>query len=49
VVFRVELYNAFNRRQWAFPSNDIASTTFGRITSQFNSARALQVHVRYIF
>jgi Carboxypeptidase regulatory-like domain/TonB dependent receptor/TonB-dependent Receptor Plug Domain len=49
LLFRVELYNVFNRRQWAFPSNDIASTTFGRITSQFNSARALQVHVRYIF
>jgi outer membrane receptor protein involved in Fe transport len=49
VMLRVELYNVFNRRQWQFPSNDLASTTFGRITSQFNTARALQVHVRYIF
>src|SRR5215203_5590041 len=49
VMLRVELYNVFNRRQWAFPTNDIASSTFGRITSQFNTARAVQVHVRYIF
>ena len=49
VMLRAEMYNVFNRRQWAFPSNDFASTTFGRITSQFNTARALQVHVRYTF
>ncbi len=49
LLIRVELYNAFNRRQWAFPTSDIASATFGRITSQFNTARSLQVHVRYIF
>jgi hypothetical protein len=49
VMLRVELYNAFNRRQWTFPSNDFAAANFGRITSQFNTARALQVHVRYAF
>ena len=48
-MFRVEAYNLFNRRQWSFPNADFASTTFGRITSQFNSARQIQLQVRYIF
>jgi hypothetical protein len=49
VIFRVEVYNVFNRRQWSFPNADIASTTFGRITSQFNGPRSVQVQARYIF
>jgi hypothetical protein len=39
----------FNRRQWSFPTSDFASANFGRITTQFNSARALQLEARYIF
>jgi hypothetical protein len=49
VTGRVEVYNVFNRRQWAFPQTDFASTTFGRITSQFNAPRAVQLQVRWIF
>ena len=49
LMFRVEAYNLFNRRQWSFPSNDLNSTTFGRITTQFNAARQIQMQVRYIF
>ena len=49
ILFRAELYNVFNRRQWQFPNADFASATFGRITSQFNTARAFQLHVRYTF
>jgi hypothetical protein len=46
---RVGVYNVFNRRQWNFPSADLAATIFGRITSQFNGARSVQLQVRYIF
>ena len=34
VMLRAEMYNAFNRVQYGFPSNDFANAaTFGRITS----------------
>jgi hypothetical protein len=46
---RIEVYNVFNRRQWSFPQTDFASTTFGRITSQFNAPRSVQLQVRWIF
>jgi hypothetical protein len=49
LMVRVEVYNLFNRRQWSFPNNDFASSNFGRITSQFNSARSLQAVLRYLF
>jgi outer membrane receptor protein involved in Fe transport len=49
VMFRLEVYNLFNRRQWSFPNSDFASATFGRITSQSNAPRSLQVQMRYIF
>jgi outer membrane receptor protein involved in Fe transport len=49
LLLRVEVYNVFNRRQWSFPNTDFASTTFGRITSQFNGPRQVQLQVRYIF
>jgi outer membrane receptor protein involved in Fe transport len=46
---RAEVYNVFNRRQWNFPSADLASSNFGRIANQFNAARTVQLQVRYIF
>jgi hypothetical protein len=49
LMLRLTAFNLFNRRQWAFPNPDFASTNFGRITSQFNSPRTLQVEARYIF
>lgn len=49
LMLRLSVFNLLNRRQWSFPSNDFASTTFGAITQQFNSARALQVEARDIF
>jgi Carboxypeptidase regulatory-like domain/TonB dependent receptor len=49
LLFRIEAYNVFNRRQWNFPTADLASTAFGRITTQFNTPRTVQVQVRYIF
>jgi hypothetical protein len=49
LVVRVDVFNVFNRTQWAFPTPDFASPTFGRITSQFNTARSVQLNVRYVF
>lgn len=49
LMLRLNVFNVFNRREWNFPSNDFAATTFGRITTQFNSPRTLQVEARYIF
>jgi outer membrane receptor protein involved in Fe transport len=49
LMLRLNVFNLFNRRQWNFPSNDFASATFGRITTQFNSPRTLQLEARYIF
>jgi hypothetical protein len=48
-MFRVEVYNVFNRRQWNFPNADFASANFGQITSQFNAPRSVQLQMRYIF
>jgi hypothetical protein len=49
VMLRVEAFNAFNYVKWGFPTNDFASANFGRITAQANSARTIQVGLRYIF
>lgn len=49
LMFRFEVYNVFNRRQWSFPNNDFTSANFGRITSQFNAPRNLQLLARYMF
>jgi hypothetical protein len=49
LMLRLTVFNLFNRRQWSFPNPDFASTNFGRITSQFNSPRTLQIEARYIF
>jgi outer membrane receptor protein involved in Fe transport len=49
LMVRLNVFNALNRREWSFPTNDFASTSFGRVTSQFNSPRTLQIEARYIF
>jgi hypothetical protein len=49
LLLRLNVFNALNRRQWSFPNADFASANFGRITSQFNSPRTLQLEARYIF
>ena len=49
LMLRLNVFNALNYREWAFPSNDFTATTFGRITSQFNTPRTLQIEARYIF
>jgi len=49
LLLRLSVFNALNRRQWSFPNADFASANFGRITSQFNGPRTLQLEARYIF
>jgi hypothetical protein len=46
---RLEVFNAFNRTQFAFPTADLASASFGRIVSQQNGPRTVQLAVRYQF
>jgi hypothetical protein len=49
LMLRLNVFNALNRREWAFPNTDFASASFGAITSQFNAPRTLQIEARYIF
>jgi hypothetical protein len=49
LLFRADLFNAFNHVQYAFPNTDLAAATFGRIISTANqySPRVLQFSLRY--
>jgi outer membrane receptor protein involved in Fe transport len=49
LMLRLNVFNLFNHRQWAFPNNDFTSVNFGRITGQRNDPRTLQLEARYIF
>jgi len=51
LITRFELYNAFNRAQFAFPVTDFNNANFGRIVSTANTyrARTLQLTLRYQF
>jgi hypothetical protein len=46
---RLECYNVLDRVQWGFPNNDIASATFGQVTTQVNAPRTWQAAARLIF
>jgi len=46
---RLECFNVFDHVQWGFPNNDIASATFGQVTTQFNAPRTYQAAVRLIY
>jgi outer membrane receptor protein involved in Fe transport len=46
---RLELYNAFNRTQFAYPTPDLANANFGRLLGQQNGPRTMQLTFRYIF
>jgi hypothetical protein len=47
---RLEMFNAFNRVQFGNPSTNIGNQeTFGRITSQANSPRNMQIALRITF
>lgn len=51
IVFRADLFNAFNEVQFGFPTPDLASLNFGRITSEASGygPRNVQFSLRYVF
>lgn len=51
ISVRADLFNAFNKVQFAFPNPDLASVNFGRITAESAtySPRVIQLSLRYIF
>jgi hypothetical protein len=51
LMFRADMFNAFNRVQYGFPNPDFTSAAFGRITgtgTQY-APRSIQVALRYTF
>jgi hypothetical protein len=47
---RVEMFNAFNRVAFGNPASNIGNPeTFGRITSQSNSPRNMQIALKLTF
>jgi len=50
IQFRAEFFNVFNRVVFGGPGNNInAPATFGRISSQSNSPRNIQLALKYVF
>ncbi len=49
VLFRGELFNAFNHPNFGPPQANIQSTAFGTITSTVGDARIVQLVVKYFF
>ncbi len=47
--FRWEVFNVFNRVVFNAPDSSITSSTFGRITSQFNNPRQMQFGLKLYF
>ncbi len=47
--YRFEAFNALNRTQFGAANLDPTKSTFGTITSQANSARAIQMGLRLQF
>jgi hypothetical protein len=49
VEFRAAFFNVFNHPQFANPENDLASPTFGVISSTAVNPRVGQLALRFIF
>lgn len=47
--YRMDAFNAFNRPQFAAPNTSPTSSAFGKITSQANTSRVLQMGLRLSF
>jgi len=46
---RGEAFNLLNRVRWGQASNGITSTTFGRVTTQGNTPRRMQIGLKLTF
>jgi hypothetical protein len=46
---RFEAFNAFNRPEFDPPSLSVTSSTFGKITTQQNPPRSIQIGTRLVF
>jgi hypothetical protein len=49
VTFRAEAYNLFNNVNFANPGLNLTSPTFGKISSDYNGARTMQLALRFDF
>jgi hypothetical protein len=47
--YRLDAFNAFNRPQFASPNTSPTSSQFGKITGQANTARVIQMGLRFAF
>ena len=47
--FRAEALNAMNTPMFAAPNTSFGSSSFGRITSQVNFSRMMQLGLRFFF
>jgi hypothetical protein len=46
---RGEAFNVLNRVRWGGATNNITSATFGRVTTQGNTPRRMQIGMRLFF
>ena len=46
---RVEMFNAFNHPRFGAPDANVNDSTFGKITSTVNSARQIQLALKFVF
>jgi len=46
---RGEFFNLLNRHRFGTGTTDVTSTTFGKVTSMYNTARQMQVGAKFIF
>jgi hypothetical protein len=49
VQLRLEMFNALNHPRFGAPDSNLNSGNFGRITSTVNSARQVQLALKFVF
>ncbi|MCS6952755.1 MAG: carboxypeptidase regulatory-like domain-containing protein, partial [Bryobacteraceae bacterium] len=49
IQFRAEIFNLFNRVQFAYPGRALGNPNFGVISGQYNNPRLVQFGLRLLF